>query len=356
MFRLISIFLAGTIWFPEIKADEIRLDFTKKKLGELPEVFSTSLLGKGDPANWEIIEKPAPSSVAKANSGNKNLAASRILSQTSSSHLRNGSPICLFKSNEFGDFTYSVRVRIDSGAFRQIAGIVFRAKDEKNFYALLINSIDKKIMLIKVVDGKQVPSWSSLGELNLPKNHWHTLSVVCKSDRISCYHNGVMINNGNPFSDSEQLKGKIGFITFRDTSASFAHPKIIYKPRIVLAQRLIETIKTKWGRIEDVQIYARSKSSEALKVAGSIDPKSLNIPASEVIIGVVKTAQFGYARKDKSVIVIAPLKDRNGEPVAAVKVTMHRFRGQTKKASIVRIMPIVKLIESRMRDAKDLLN
>ena len=43
-------------------------------------------------------------------------------------------------------------------------------EDEKNFYALLINSIDKKIMLIKVVNGKQVPSWSSLGELNLPKN------------------------------------------------------------------------------------------------------------------------------------------------------------------------------------------
>ena len=129
-----------------------------------------------------------------------------------------------------------------------------------------------------------------------------------------------MINNGNPFSDSEQLKGKIGFITFRDTTASFAHPKIIYKPRIVLAQSLIETIKTKWGRIEDVQIYARSKSSEVFKVAGSMDPKRLNIPASEVIIGVVKTAQFGYARKDKSVIVTAPLKDRNGEPLSLIHI------------------------------------
>ena len=75
-----------------------------------------------------------------------------------------------------------------------------------------------------------------------------------------------------------------------------------------------------------------------------------------MLIGVVKRAEFGYARKDKSVIVTAPLKDRNGEPVAAVKVKMRRFKGQTKKASIVRIMPIVKLIESRMRDAKDLLN
>ena len=54
--------------------------------------------------------------------------------------------------------------------------------------------------------------------------------------------------------------------------------------------------------------------------------------------------------------VTAPVRDRNGEPVAAVKVKMRRFRGQTQKASIVRTMPIVKHIESRMRDAKDLFN
>jgi len=356
MFRLISIFLAVTIWPIELKSEELRLDFEKTELGKLPEGFSTFLLGKGDSANWQITENPAPSSIAKANSGNKNLAPSRTLSQISSSHLRNGSPICLFEDNEFGDFTYSVRVRIDGGAFRQIAGIVFRAKNEKNFYALLINSIDGKILMIKVVDGKQVTSWSSLSELNLPKNHWHALRVVCKSDQFSCYHNGVMINNASPFSDSEQLKGKIGFITFRDTTASFAHPKITYKPRIILAQRLIGTIKTKWERIEDVQIYARPNPNEALKVAGSMDPSKLNLTASDVVEDVVKTTQFGYAKEDKSVIVTAPVRDRNGEPVAAVKVKMRRFRGQTQKASIVRIMPVVKLIESRIRDSKDLFN
>ena len=354
MFRLIAIFLSVTIFSLELKSEELRLDFKKAELGKFPQGFSTYLLGKGDPANWQITETPAPSSIAKANSGNKNLAASRTLSQTSSSHLRKGSPICFFEDNEFGDFTYSVRVRIDGGAFRQIAGIVFRAKDEKNFYSLLINSIDGKIMLIKVVDGKQVTSWNSLGELNLQKNHWHSLKVVCKSDRFSCYHNGVMINNASPFSDSEQLKGKIGFITFKDTTASFAHPKIIYTPRISLAQRLIGKIQTKWERIEDVQIYARPKPNEALKVVGSMEPSKLGLIASDVIEGVVKTTQFGYAKEDKSVIVTAPIRDRNGEPVAAVKVKMRSFRGQTKKASIVRIMPVVKLIESRMRDSKDL--
>jgi len=356
MFRLIAIFLAITIWTIELKSEELRLDFKNTKLGELPKGFSTFLLGKGDSANWQITETETPSSIANPNSGNKNLANSHSLAQTSSSHVRSGSPICLFEDNEFGDFTYSTRVRIDGGAFRQIAGIVFRAKDEKNFYSLLINSIDKKIMLIKVVDGKQVTSWSSLGELDLPKKHWHSLSVVCKSDRFSCYHNGIMINNASPFSDSEQLKGKIGFITFRDTTASFAHSKITYKPRIILAQRLIETIKTKWERIEDVQIYARSKPSEVLKVAGSMDPSKLNLNASNVIEDVIKTTQFGYAKEDKSVIVTAPVRDRNGEPVAAVKVKMRRFRGQTQKTSIVRIMPIVKFIESRIRNSRDLFN
>ena len=85
-----------------------------------------------------------------------------------------------------------------------------------------------------------------------------------------------------------------------------------------------------------------------------MEASKLGLIASDVIEGVVKTAQFGYAKEDKSVIVTAPIRDRNGEPVAAVKVKMRSFRGQTKKASIVRIMPVVKLIESRIRDSKDL--
>lgn len=357
MFRLVIAFLITAAWPLGLAAEEIKFDFAQTKAGKLPEKFSTVFLGTDDPsgpAKWEITETQTPSSLAKEDSKNTNLANGRALSQTSSSSFRKGAAISLYEGEEFGDFTFSTRVRIDGGAFKQMAGVVFRAKDPKNFYSLTIDSIDNKVFLTKVVDGKETSSWNTLADISIPKNEWHTLRVVCKASQFSCYFNGVDVNNG-PFADSEQLNGKVGFITFLDTTAGFAHPKVSYKRRIILAQRLIESMKTKWERIEDVQIFARANTGEPLKVVGSLDPDKLGQQASDVTEGVVETTQYGYAKENKTVTVTAPVRDRNGEPVAAVKIKMRRFRGQTKKASIVRTVPIVKHIESRMRDAKDLL-
>lgn len=357
MFRLIIAFLITATWPLDLAAEEIKFDFAQTKAGKLPEKFSAVFLGTDDPsgpAKWEITETQTPSSLAKEDSKNTNLANGWALSQTSDSSFRKGAAISLYEGEEFGDFTFSTRVRIDSGAFRQMAGIVFRAKDTKNFYSIALDSIERKVKLIKVVDAKEVTSWETAEKPTLSKNEWHTLRVVCKANQFSCYYNGVDINKG-PFSDSEQLKGKVGFITFLDTTAGFAHPKVSYKRRIILAQRLIESMKTKWERIEDVQIFARVNTDEPLKVVGSLDPTKLGQQASDVTEGVVETTQYGYAKENKTVTVTAPVRDRNGEPVAAVKIKMRRFRGQTKKASIVRTVPIVKHIESRMRNAKDLL-
>ena len=60
MFRLIAIFLSVTIFPLELKSEELRLDFKKAELGKFPKGFSTSLLGKGDPANWQITETHQP--------------------------------------------------------------------------------------------------------------------------------------------------------------------------------------------------------------------------------------------------------------------------------------------------------
>lgn len=356
MIRLVLAILITTTWPLGLAAEELKLDFSQTKVGNLPKDFSAGFLGRDDPQNpakWQITETKTPSSLAKENSGNSNLSNHFALKQTSSSFSRGGSPICLFEGEEFRDLDFTVRVRIDGGAFKQLAGIVFRAKDSENFHALMIDAIEKKVMLIKVDEGKQVSTWNTLKEVSISKNEWHTLRVVYKSNQFTCTHNGANINAGS-FSDSEQSKGKVGFITFGDTTASFARPKITYKPQIILAQRLIDSIKTKWERVENVQIFARADESEPLRAVGSLAPEQLGEKASEVTEGVIKTTQFGYAKENKTVTVTAPVRDRNGEPVAALKVKMRRFRGQTKKASIVRTVPIVKHIESRMRDVKDL--
>jgi len=53
--------------------------------------------------------------------------------------------------------------------------------------------------------------------------------------------------------------------------------------------------------------------------------------------------------------VALPLHDRNGEPIAAVKVVMKSFLGQTEKNAVARALPIVKQMEWRAASVKDLL-
>jgi hypothetical protein len=49
-----------------------------------------------------------------------------------------------------------------------------------------------------------------------------------------------------------------------------------------------------------------------------------------------------------------PLHDSNGDTIAAVRVIMKPFPGQTEKNAIARAMPIVKEMEPRVQKAKDL--
>jgi len=49
------------------------------------------------------------------------------------------------------------------------------------------------------------------------------------------------------------------------------------------------------------------------------------------------------------------LHDRNGEAVAAVRIVLQPFPGQTEQAALARATPIVKEMERRVRSAKDLV-
>jgi hypothetical protein len=54
-------------------------------------------------------------------------------------------------------------------------------------------------------------------------------------------------------------------------------------------------------------------------------------------------------------LVTMPLRDRNGETVGAVRLSMTTFLGQTERNALARALPIVKSMEARIISAKELL-
>ena len=61
-----------------------------------------------------------------------------------------------------------------------------------------------------------------------------------------------------------------------------------------------------------------------------------------------------YGKEKGSVSVVMPLRDRNGDPVAAVRVTLKSFPGQTEKNALARAKPIVDRMAAQVRSARDL--
>jgi hypothetical protein len=70
---------------------------------------------------------------------------------------------------------------------------------------------------------------------------------------------------------------------------------------------------------------------------------------------VIARSAVGYEKAGENVVVTLPLHDANGDIVAAVKVIMKSFPGQTEKNAIARAVPVIKQMESRVKTAMDLV-
>jgi hypothetical protein len=85
------------------------------------------------------------------------------------------------------DVDLSVRMKPIAGQTDQGGGLVWRAKDKKNYYLARYNPLEDNFRLYKVVHGKR----SLIRNYNIQHTDgWHTLRVVMKGDQIECYYDG----------------------------------------------------------------------------------------------------------------------------------------------------------------------
>ena len=70
---------------------------------------------------------------------------------------------------------------------------------------------------------------------------------------------------------------------------------------------------------------------------------------------VITRAETYYGKEKDEISVIMPLRDRNGDAIAAVRVVMRSFKGQTEENAIVRAVPIVKELQRQIQSLDDLV-
>jgi hypothetical protein len=91
--------------------------------------------------------------------------------------------VALVKSTSAHNVELSVRLRPLAGKEDQGGGLVWRARDARNYYVTRFNPLEDNFRVYKVVDGKR----TQLGSVDVKRQAgWHTLSVRMVADHVVC--------------------------------------------------------------------------------------------------------------------------------------------------------------------------
>lgn len=96
--------------------------------------------------------------------------------------------VVLVEESAVKDVDLSVRFKPISGKFDQGGGLVWRARDEKNYYIARYNPLEDNFRVYKVENGKRSKFFQSADIKHTPG--WHTLRVTMHGSRISCFLDG----------------------------------------------------------------------------------------------------------------------------------------------------------------------
>jgi hypothetical protein len=125
--------------------------------------------------------------------------------------------VALLEDKKFADVDVSVKGKLVSGKEDQSTGLIFRAKDAKNYYIVRSNGLEDNFRLYTMVDGKRKQIAST--KVDPPKvGEWHTIRVVAKGKKIQAYIGDKLLID---HEDGTFTEGYLGLWTKADSVTEF---------------------------------------------------------------------------------------------------------------------------------------
>lgn len=320
-----------------------------ESLDKTPAGFRSVVTGQGKPGDWKVVLDDAPSAFqALTPQATANVAKKPVLAQLSEDMTDEHFPVLIHDGEVFGDFTFTTKFKTVKGVMEQMAGVAFRIQDETNYYVVRASSIGNTFRFYKVVNGER---GTIVGpEIKIEKNVWHEITVDCKGNQIQLHLDGKQAIP--TITDNTFTSGKVGFWTKSDSVSYFADAKITYTPREPYLQKLLGDMQKKNPKLLGLKVFAPSEKSCA--VIASIFPEERGQLGGKTEEDALTKGEVGFRRTKGEVIMTWPLRDRNGDPIAAVQVGLKSFPGETEQTAILRGLPVKKELEASLHDAKDL--
>jgi hypothetical protein len=180
-------------------------DFESTETGALPagwrQVNSDGGLGN----NWAVLAH------LEATSGTKIFAMMAALIGPS------GSPKAIWQGRAFGDGELSVQLKPMGGLGSQRAGLVFRYRDDNNYYRVIADLLSGEVSAERIEAGRTFPLGTTPAGM-FPPNPvgWTLCRVVFESSRITVYVNGRRC-----METADSTEGWLGKVGLWAASGSF---------------------------------------------------------------------------------------------------------------------------------------
>jgi hypothetical protein len=126
--------------------------------------------------------------------------------------------VAVLEDQRLADLDVSVRFRPISGKEDASGGIIFRAKDGRNYFLVRANALENNFRLYTLVNGKR--STIASARVTEPSlGTWHTIRVVATGPKIQASLDGALLldHQDRTFTD-----GWVGLWTKADSVTEFA--------------------------------------------------------------------------------------------------------------------------------------
>ena len=327
------------------RAAELSLDFSGQPDGPPPAQFRPALTGGGAPPDWRIVNVDAPSALPALPGQAPPMTRESVLAQLSEDRTDERFPLLIYQPEVFGDFTATLRFRTVSGRTEQMAGLAFRLVDERNYYVIRVSSLGNNVRFYKFVDG--VRSEPIGPAVKVPLGDWHTLQVICKGNSIRALLDDKEVIP--TLTDQSFVRGKLALWTKSDAVSHFAKLRIEYDLVRTLPQRLVEKARDEYPRLLAVTVYAREDG--VAKSVASTEPSLVGKPGTDAEEMALKDGKASAGTAKDHCIAVFPLRDRNGDPLFALRLKMRTFGGQTESNVAARGRLIADELETLVRAA-----
>jgi hypothetical protein len=208
MRRIALIIMGLAVAATSVSAQEVKMswNFDADKTG----VIAKGFINEG--GKWEVVaDDTAPSKT--------NVLAQLVKSPGSAFNLT------LISDTNYKDVDITVKMKAIAGSADQGGGIVWRARDAKNYYVARYNPLEDNYRLYHVVNGQR----AELKSADIPHTlGWQTLRVTMTGDHIECYYDGKKYLDAKDSTFKEA--GKIGLWTKADAQSHFDDLTVNGKP------------------------------------------------------------------------------------------------------------------------------